>query len=66
MLRRDTSGDQELANIIDELTTNETYFLRERNQLRALFEEILPQLRMRRESRGGIGPEHLERRLLQR
>ena len=53
MLRRDTSGDQELANIIDELTTNETYFFRERNQLRALFEEILPQLRMRREAEGG-------------
>jgi chemotaxis protein methyltransferase CheR len=54
MLRRDTSGDQELANIIDELTTNETYFFRERNQLRALFEEILPQLSMQRE--GGEKP----------
>jgi chemotaxis protein methyltransferase CheR len=53
MLRRDTSGDQELANIIDEITTNETYFFRERNQLRALFEEILPRLRMRREAEGG-------------
>ena len=53
MLRRDTAGDQELSNIIDDLTTNETYFFRERNQLRALFEEILPQLRLRRESEGG-------------
>jgi chemotaxis protein methyltransferase CheR len=52
MLRQDTSGDQELANIIDELTINETYFFRERNQLRALFEEILPQLRMRGEAGG--------------
>jgi chemotaxis protein methyltransferase CheR len=53
MLRRDTAGDQELANVIDEITTNETYFFRERNQLRALFEEILPRLRMRREAEGG-------------
>jgi chemotaxis protein methyltransferase CheR len=52
MLRRDTSGDQELAQVIDELTTNETYFFRERNQLRALFEEILPQLDARREAEG--------------
>jgi len=53
MLRRDSTGDSELAQIIDELTTNETYFFRERNQLRALFEEILPGLRMRREAEGG-------------
>jgi chemotaxis protein methyltransferase CheR len=50
MLRRDASGDQELANIIDDLTTNETYFFRERNQLRALLEEILPQLIALREA----------------
>lgn len=53
MLRRDTSGDQELAHIVDELTTNETYFFRERNQLRALFEEILPELRLQRQADGG-------------
>jgi chemotaxis protein methyltransferase CheR len=52
MLRRDTSGDQELAHIVDELTTNETYFFRERKQLRALFEEILPELRLTRETEG--------------
>jgi chemotaxis protein methyltransferase CheR len=52
LLRRDASGDQELANIIDDLTTNETYFFRERTQLRALFEEILPPLLMRREAEG--------------
>ncbi len=37
-------GDRELALLIDELTTNETYFFRERKQLRALTEEILPEL----------------------
>ncbi len=41
------SDDQELARAVDELVTNETYFFRERNQLRALFEEILPELRQR-------------------
>jgi chemotaxis protein methyltransferase CheR len=43
LLESDTSGDKELSHIIDELTTNETYFFRERNQLRALVEEILPE-----------------------
>ena len=44
LLRRDATGDQELATIIDELTTNETYFFREHNQLRALVTEIIPEL----------------------
>ena len=48
LLRRDETGDEELAAIIDELTTNETYFFRERNQLRALVAEILPELLDRR------------------
>jgi chemotaxis protein methyltransferase CheR len=43
-LRKD---DQELARVVDLLVTNETYFFREKNQLRALFEEILPDLRRR-------------------
>lgn len=43
-LRKD---DQELARVVDLLVTNETYFFREKNQLRALFEEILPELRRR-------------------
>ena len=43
LLESDTSGDKELSHIVDELTTNETYFFRERNQLRALVEEILPE-----------------------
>lgn len=47
LLRNDSSGE-ELARVVDELVTNETYFFRERNQLRALFEEIVPELRQRR------------------
>ena len=54
-LRNDTSVDPELAKLVDELTTNETYFLRERGQLRALIEEILPELALRRQELGG-GP----------
>lgn len=55
LLRSDTSADRELSHIIDEITTNETYFFRERNQLRALMEEILPELTARRQRIGG-GP----------
>jgi chemotaxis protein methyltransferase CheR len=51
-LRSDTTGDGELAWAIDHLTTNETYFLRERRQLEALIEEIVPALQARR---GGAG-----------
>ncbi len=51
-LRNDTSGEGELTWAIDNLTTNETYFLRERAQLRALIEEIIPSLQARR---GGAG-----------
>jgi chemotaxis protein methyltransferase CheR len=41
--------DEEFANLIDELTTNETYFFRERNQLRALVGEIFVELRADRQ-----------------
>jgi chemotaxis protein methyltransferase CheR len=51
-LRKDTSGEGELAWAIDNLTTNETYFLREKAQLLALIEEIIPSLQARR---GGPG-----------
>jgi chemotaxis protein methyltransferase CheR len=44
LLRREASGEDELAALIDELTTNETYFFRERSQLRALIDEIVPSL----------------------
>jgi chemotaxis protein methyltransferase CheR len=41
---RSAQGDEEFGRMIDLLTTNETYFLRERAQLRALIEEIVPEL----------------------
>jgi chemotaxis protein methyltransferase CheR len=45
----------ELAQLIDEVTTNETYFFREIGQLRALVGEIFPELLLERRERGG-GP----------
>jgi chemotaxis protein methyltransferase CheR len=51
-LRNDTSGEGELAWAIDNLTTNETYFLREKAQLMALIEEVVPSLQARS---GGAG-----------
>jgi chemotaxis protein methyltransferase CheR len=54
-LRSDATGEGELAWAIDNLTTNETYFLRERQQLEALVQEILPSLQARRGGREG-GP----------
>jgi len=47
-IRRASPGDEEFANLIDELTTNETYFFRERSQLRALTEEIFAELQVER------------------
>jgi len=52
VLRNDISGEGELAWAIDNLTTNETYFLREKAQLMALIEEIIPSLQARG---GGAG-----------
>ena len=49
-VRHASPGDDELALLIDELTTNETYFFRESSQLRALIHEILPQVQA---GRGG-------------
>lgn len=46
-LRYDRKRDDELAVLVDNLTTNETYFFRESSQLRAFSEEILPELRER-------------------
>jgi chemotaxis protein methyltransferase CheR len=54
-LRKESRRDGELAALIDELTTNETYFFRERSQLRALVAEILPEALVARRERGG-GP----------
>ena len=42
-VRSGSGGDEEFANLLDELVTNETYFFRERAQLRTLsIGEILP------------------------
>jgi chemotaxis protein methyltransferase CheR len=46
-LRYDRKREEELTILIDNLTTNETYFFRESPQLRAFSEEILPELRQR-------------------
>lgn len=43
-LKYDVSRDQELSDIMDVLTTNETYFFRESFQLKAFTDEILPVL----------------------
>jgi len=47
-IRRAARQDEEFANLIDELTTNETYFFRERSQLRALIGEIFVELQAER------------------
>ena len=53
LLRSSSTGPEELGHLIDEITTNETYFVRERAQLRALFTEIIPELqRIRSDPRG--------------
>ena len=43
-LRYDRCHEQEMSNIMDLLTTNETYFFREAFQLKAFTEEIVPEL----------------------
>jgi len=52
-LRSCATDDGEIGTLIDELTTNETYFLRERGQLNALVTEILPEWVERRRRHGG-------------
>jgi chemotaxis protein methyltransferase CheR len=44
-LKYDRKREAEMVVLIDNLTTNETYFFRESPQLRAFSEEILPELR---------------------
>ncbi|MGW8312348.1 MAG: CheR family methyltransferase [Desulfuromonadales bacterium] len=48
-LRYNPNKDQELTEVIDQLTTNETYFFREDFQLRTFVEDILPEIRKRKE-----------------
>ena len=52
-LRSQSGDDGELGQLIDELTTNETFFLRERSQLDTLVGEILPEWIERRRRHGG-------------
>jgi chemotaxis protein methyltransferase CheR len=44
-IRYDRNSEEELCAIMDVLTVNETYFFREKNQLRAFSDEILEELR---------------------
>jgi len=43
-LRYDRRREEELTVLIDNLTTNETYFFREEQQLKSFSEEILPEI----------------------
>lgn len=51
-LRNAHHQDGEFAQLIDDVTTNETYFFRERSQLRALVGEIFPEVLMQRRADG--------------
>ena len=51
-LKYDRKKDQELSDLMDVLTTNETYFFREAFQLKALTDEILPELKAAKEQKG--------------
>lgn len=44
-IRYDKNTEEELSEIMDILTVNETYFFREQNQLKAFSEEILEELK---------------------
>ncbi|HTG81245.1 MAG TPA: protein-glutamate O-methyltransferase CheR [Geobacteraceae bacterium] len=52
LLKYDRKKDQELSDLMDVLTTNETYFFREAFQLKAMTEEILPELKAAKEQKG--------------
>jgi chemotaxis protein methyltransferase CheR len=51
-LKYNRNKDQELMDIMDVLTTNETYFFRESFQLKAFSEEIIPELIKIKSARG--------------
>jgi chemotaxis protein methyltransferase CheR len=51
-LRYNGGKEQELSDIMDVLTTNETYFFREAFQLKAFTDEITPELKAAKEQRG--------------
>lgn len=50
LLKYDASREEELHHVIDVLTTNETYFFRESQQLKAFTDEIIPELVLRKQS----------------
>jgi chemotaxis protein methyltransferase CheR len=50
-LRYNRIKDQEMSDIMDVLTTNETYFFRESFQLKAFSDEILQELKTKKEER---------------
>jgi chemotaxis protein methyltransferase CheR len=50
-LRYDRTREEEIVVLVDNLTTNETYFFRENPQLKAFSEEILPELRQQNAAR---------------
>jgi chemotaxis protein methyltransferase CheR len=50
-IRSTSLHNEEFANLIDELTTNETYFFRERSQLHTLVGEIFVELQEERRGR---------------
>ncbi|BCR05119.1 chemotaxis protein methyltransferase [Desulfuromonas versatilis] len=52
LLRYNKDRDQELTEVVNALTTNETYFFREDFQLRTFSEEIIPEIRERKERNG--------------
>ena len=52
LLRYNANKDQELTELINLLTTNETYFFREEFQLRTFTEEVLPELKACKEREG--------------
>ena len=50
-LRHGANAEAEFSQLVDLLTTNETYFFRERSQLNALIHEIIPEVRASRMAR---------------
>lgn len=52
LLKYDIRKDQELSDLMDVLTTNETYFFREDFQLKAFTDEIVPELMAAKEKKG--------------
>lgn len=52
LLRYNPNKEQELNEVVDALTTNETYFFREEFQLKTFSQEIIPELCTKKEREG--------------